>query len=761
LSPYECGDHCKFLRSKELPYKARSGIALAIPQLCCQNTLLKGHAAHMTLTKTRLADRTAAVLLTIALLCPTMPAQQQSDYVFRVESDLVLVNVTVKDKNGKFVPALKPQDFIVLEDNKPQKIISFDVENVDAIPDLDVAQAKPLSPDAAVQSNSASSPADAAAQYAAQFKDRRLIVLFFDLSAMEPDEIDRAVTSAQHYVDTQMLPADLVSIVSLGSSLSVNQDFTSDHDLLKKQLLAFGSGSGQGFEEGTTGTTEGTADTGQPFTADDTEYNIFNTDRRLEALRSVAEKLSQVQQKKSLIYFSSGMDRTGIENQSELRAAVNAAVRSNLAIYTMDMRGLQALVPGGEAQNASLRGTSPYSGQATLNSLNSNFTTQETLVTLASDTGGRAFLDSNDFSKIFKGVQQDTSTYYLLGYHSTNPAHDGRFRKIVVKSSLPGVKIDSRRGYYAPADYQHSTKDDKERQLEEELASELPATDLPVYLGVAYFRLESTKFFVPISLVVPGSEIPFVRSSDRDKATLDVIGIVLDKDRHPLNRIRDTVKLAVSTSADVQNKNVQYDTGISLLSGKYHLKFVVRENQTGRMGSFETDIDVPELKSAPLKMSSIVLASQTQPAKKGTNLNPLVRDGSEIIPNVTHVFSAAQHLLLYYEVYDPARPAVTDSARSQAVAPAIRLLSNVVFFQGRTKAFETSLVELTELNARNRKAAIFQLDVPLTSLKPGFYTCQVNVIDDAGGHFLFPRLALMIRREKSATSSSRVPSSKQ
>ena len=104
--------------------------------------------------------------------------------------------------------------------------------------------------------------------------------------------------------------------------------------------------------------------------------------------------------------------------------------------------------------------------------------------------------------------------------------------------------------------------------------------------AIAYFRLEGNKFFVPISLVVPGSQIPFVRSSDRDKATLDVIGMVLDNARHPLNQIRDTMKLAVSTSVDVQKKNVQYDTGMSLLSGRYHLKFVVRENQTGRMGSF-------------------------------------------------------------------------------------------------------------------------------------------------------------------------------
>jgi VWFA-related protein len=706
----------------------------------------------MRTTRKRFADRAAAALVALTLLCVASLSQQSSEYVFRAESDLVLVNVTVKDKSGKFVAGLKPEDFTILEDNKPQKIVSFDVENVDALPAVDVAQAKPL-PEAAPR---ATKPAPSAADTTALFKDRRLIVLFFDLSAMEPDEIDRAVTSAEHYLDTQMAPADLVSIVSLGSSLTVNQDFTADRAVLKKQLDTFSSGSGQGFEEGSTGTTEGTPDSGQPFTADDTEFNIFNTDRRLEALRSVAEKLAYVQQKKSLIYFSSGMDRTGIENQSELRAAVNAAVRSNLAIYTMDMRGLQALVAGGEAQNASLRGVSAYSGQATLNALDSNFTSQETLVTLASDTGGRAFLDSNDFSKIFKGVQQDTSTYYLLGYHSVNTARDGRYRHIVVKSKVPGVKIDYRRGYYAPADYKHSTQDDKERQLEEELASELPTTDLPLYLGIAYFRLEGNKFFVPISLVVPGSQIPFVRSSDRDKATLDVIGTVLDYEHHPLNRVRDTVKLAVSTSTEVRKKNVQYDTGMSLLSGKYHLKFVVRENQTGRMGSFETDIEVPELKAQPLKMSSVVLASQVQKANKSANLNPLVHDGSEIIPNITHVFSASQHLLLYYEVYDPAPGTMGpgkggDAGSVQEGKTGIRLLTNVAFFRGKAKAFESSQVEVTELNEKKRKAAVFQLDVPLSSLKQGFYTCQVNVIDDAGGHFLFPRLALLIRQENASS----------
>ena len=689
-----------------------------------------------------------AILLQLVLVSALFA--QDADYVFRAETELVLVNVSVRDKDGNFVRDLKPEDFTVLEDGKQQKVVSFDIENTDAVSSSDVAQVKLLNTPPKKSAAAAATPQAEVAAALGAFKDRRLIILFFDLSAMEPDEIDHSVTAAQNYVDKQMAPADVVAVVSLGDSLTVNQDFTQDKALLKTALQSFSGGSGQGFEEGSTGTTEGTPDTGGSFTPDDTEYNIFNTDRRLEALRSIAAQLSHVDQKKSLIYFSSGMDRTGIENESELRAAINAAVRANLSIYTLDIRGLQALVPGGEAQNASLRGVSPYSGASTLNALNSNFTTQETLVTLAGDTGGRAYLDSNDFGKIFRGVQADTSNYYMLGYHSTNPARDGRYRKITVQLKKPGYKIEYRKGYYAPADFKHSNQEDRERQLDEEMASDLPSTDLPVYLSAGYFRIGQDRFFVPISVVVPGSEIPFARNSTHDKATLDILGEAVDDKHRPVGDMRDTVKLAVEASAQVKRKNVQYDSGFILPAGAYHLKFVVRENQTGRMGSFETDVTIPDLKNAPLKMSSVILASQIQAGGKKKIINdPLIRDGSEIVPNVTHVFTREQHLYFYYEVYDPAREAANGKGKSSG---GIRLLSNVVFFQGNAQAFETPLVETKELNAPDRHAAIFQLDVPLTQLKPGFYTCQVNVVDDAGGHFLFPRLAMLVRTSPPAAT---------
>ena len=575
-------------------------------------------------------------------------AQQQS-YTFKSNAELVLVNVTVRDKSGQFVRNLKADDFTVLEDGKPQLVASFDLESVDTLAATDIAQAT-TTPAPGEQKKTTRELAGTSNAY----RDRRLIVFFFDLADMEPEEIERAATAAVNYLDKQMLPADLVSIVSLGNSLQIDQDFTADRARLKQVLQSFSPGAGQGYQAGSTGSTEGTSDTANSFTVDDTEYNIFNTDRRLEALRSIAQSLAKLEQKKSLIYFSSGMQRTGIENQSELRAAVNAAIRANLAIYSMDMRGLEAMVPGGEAQSASLRGTSPYSGQSTLNALDANFGSQETLVTLAEDTGGHAFLDSNDFSQVFRGVQEDTASYYILGYHSTNPVRDGKYRRVTVRLKSTNYKLEYRRGYYAPSDFKHSNQDDRELQLQQELASELPSTDLPVYLSAGYFRIKSDKFFVPVSIVVPGSEIPFVNKSNEDKATLDVIGFAQDlPSKRPIDQVRETIKLAVNTSTQIRQKNVQYNNAFFLTPGRYHLKFVVRENQTGRMGSFETDIVIPQLKDQPLKMSSVIVSSQLQPAKKRKYDDPLVRDGSEIIPSVTHVFSSGQHLYLYYEVYDP------------------------------------------------------------------------------------------------------------
>ena len=379
--------------------------------------------------------------------------------------------------------------------------------------------------------------------------------------------------------------------------------------------------------------------------------------------------------------------------------------------------------------------------------------------TLSTDTGGKAFFDSNDFAPAFQRVQNDTSAYYVLGFHSSDLRRDGRYRKLQIKLNRNDVKLEYRQGYYAPADFKHSTNEDRERELDEELASDLPATDVAVYLQALYFRVDETHYFVPVSIVVPGSQIPFTKGGDRDKATLDIIGEVKDAAGRDIGDARQTVKLAIDQSQQVSRKNIQYSTGFTLPIGKYHLKFVVRENETGKMGSFETDINVPDQRkvAAQAKLGRARQPAhpqhqQERPESAGPRRSrvrpqpaPRLPPGPASLPALRGLRSQPRRCDRAADTSD-AKPAPKPSKDTKGAPNApVRVLTSIEFLNGSTKVYETPLVEAKELNTPQRHAVAFQFDVPLAQLKPGLYTCQVNVIDDAGGSFTFPRTAMLIR----------------
>src|SRR6266403_5214747 len=341
---------------------------------------------------------------------PPQPQQpQQPQYRVHVTSELVLVNVVVRDKKGNLITDLKKDDFTLLEDGKRQAISTFDFENVDELKTAGAAEAtvSGAAPDSGSLLHSNEQPASLNA------RDRRLMLLFFDFSGMQPEDIERSVGAAKKFVQTRMQPADMIAAVSLSTNMRIDLDFRGDKTKVLGVLNSYTSGQGQGFDNGLTGSSEGAAETGGAFTADDTDYNTFNADRKLLALQAIMQTLGKISQKKAVIYFSNGISQNGVDNQSALRAATASAVKANVSIYPVDIRGLQAFPPGGEAQNASLHGQSAYNGAAVLNDLSSNASTQETLSTLASDTGGKAFFDSNDFGAVFSQVQKDSSAYYV------------------------------------------------------------------------------------------------------------------------------------------------------------------------------------------------------------------------------------------------------------------------------------------------------------------------------------------------------------
>jgi VWFA-related protein len=719
---------------------------------------------------------------------PQAPPPPQPQYRMRVTSELVLVNVVVRDKKGNLVRNLKQDDFTLFEDGKRQAISTFDFENVDALP----AAAAEATVSGSAADGALLRPADNAAELNA--RDRRLMLLFFDFSGMDPEQIERSVEAARNFVRTRMQPADLLALVSLATNMRIDLDFTGDKTKVLRALTAYTSGQGQGFDNGATGSSEGAAETSGAFTADDTDYNAFNADRKLLALQSIMQTLGKISQKKAIIYFSNGISQNGVDNQSALRAATASAVKANVSIYPVDIRGLQAFPPGGEAQNASLHGQSAYNGAAVLNDLNSNAASQETLSTLASDTGGKAFFDSNDFGAVFTQVQKDSSAYYVLGFSSTNALKDGKFRRLKVQLNRPDLKLDYRSGYYAGRDFEHLDRADREQQMQDELASQLSQTDVAVYAGASYFRQDDSHYYLSVSLVIPGSQIPFVQEKDKDNATIDIIGEVRVDGKFAVGHQRDTVKLALDSSRQVRRKNVQYNTGFLLAPGNYHLKFVVRENQTGRMGSFETDVQIPDLRKTPLRMSSVVLSSQrvAADARKISGPHPLIQDQTELVPNIAHVFTQDQHLYLQYEVYDAARgknpsaasgapgsatatgdaPAQVTAASSTpqaAAAPkatsqkpgrdSVRVFTSIEFLQGSVKVYESKPIVATEVTAPDRKAVIFQIDLPLQALKPGYYVCQVNVVDDVAGNFAFPRSPILVK-EPAQPAPSTTPAGK-
>jgi hypothetical protein len=321
------------------------------------------------------------------------------------------------------------------------------------------------------------------------------------------------------------------------------------------------------------------------------------------------------------------------------------------------------------------------------------------------------------------------------------------------------VKLEYRAGYYADRDYQHMKQADREEQLEDELAADLPQTDVAVYAGTAYFRADDSHYYLSVSLVVPGSQIPFVQEKDKDSATLDIIGQMREGGKFPVGRLRDTVKLAVDSAQQVRRKNVQYNTSFVLAPGNYHLKFIVRENRTGRMGSFETDVRIPDLRKTPMRMSSVVLSSQRVPStQKKKGFQPLVSEQTELVPSVTHVFTQDLKLFLQYEVYDAAKSKAAEAANgtSEPKEPkgSVRVRTSIEFLQGESKVYETKPIVAHEMTAADRKAVIFQMEIPLQSLKPGFYTCQINVIDDVGGNYAFPRWPILIKAAASSEGTA-------
>ena len=387
-----------------------------------------------------------------------------------------------------------------------------------------------------------------------------------------------------------------------------------------------------------------------------------------------------------------------------------------------------------------------FSGQAAGLMVTNAQRTQDTLFSLAKDTGGKAMFDYNDLSLGIVQAQKSITSYYLIGYYSTNTALDGKFRRIKISlKEIDGAKLDYRQGYFAGKEFSKFTSADKERQLEEALMLGDPITDLTIAMEVNYFQLNRAEYYVPVVMKIPGSELALARRGGAERTVIDFIGEIKDEYGTTIQNIRDKVdiKLSGETAAQLVKRPIEYDTGYTLLPGSYTIKVLARDAETGRIGTYLTKFVIPNLNKEEkrIPISSVVLSGRridlrdalyTAGKDKNQVSNPLVQDGQKLIPSVTRVFSKTRDLYIYLQAYQQG---------AETVQP---LVTFVTFYRGQTKAFETPPLAITEGLNNRLKTVPLKISVALNNLASGRYNCQVTVLDPKSKKAAFWQAPVML-----------------
>jgi VWFA-related protein len=671
-----------------------------------------------------------------------------SVYTLQVYQDLVIVDVVVTDKNGAPIRNLKRDNFTVLEDNVAQKISTFDYEDLSTVTGPTEGPSKP--PESIPAINLSQTPLDQLPKDV--FQHRRLIILYLDLSSMPVEDLLQAQRAAQDFIDKQLTPADLVALVVNASSLKLVQNFTNDRDLLGQSLKKLNIGDSASLAE-VAATADDTSpeDLSDPFSPDETQFNIFNTDRKLSAIESIGKMFRSLPQKKFLVHFSSGITTTGVENQSQLRSTIDVLNQSNTSLYAVDARGLIAAPPGGDAGKGSASGNANYNGEAIRSQFASIANSQETLTSLALDTGGKALLDTNDLGQVFQAVRKDSDSYYMLGYNSSNTRRDGRYRRIKVVVNIPGAHLKHRPGYYAPKSFTQFSKSDKERQLEEAVTTERPFSEIPFLVTTYYLRANDQQVFVPVSLKFTAADIPFEQKGKKAQAQFDFIGQVRNS-RSVVSTVRDTIQVNLDRESFSKVAAVQYQTGFYLKPGNYDLKFLLRENQTGKLSSFEQPLSVPDFSKQRLSMSSIILSNRLEPYQQRNNAvkkltasgnsrgygpdsrDPLVVEENRIIPSVARVLASKDTLYILFQIY-----AHSIKKGSPNLTASLMFLKDGLSFRGAGN------LKLTQFDEGSNDTVTCHFEVPLTSFPKGDYALQVDLTDQNSPDHLDQTINFVVR----------------
>jgi VWFA-related protein len=600
--------------------------------------------------------------------------------------EVVRVEVVVTEKHGRPKTGLKREDFAVFEDGKPQEIVQF------------LAFARPQPP-AAPAASAATAPAPAEEPAEEQPLPARYVVLAIDDVHMEIDSLNRVQKAIARFLREDLRPEDQVALVTTSGASALSQEFTSDHAVLR-QILSRLSAKGRPPEwTSPPHISEYQAElieSGDPQALDAAVQEIQMSDpfqdaalaeqiaRRkarailgeagydvrltLEALESLCRGLSGLTGRKALFLVSDGF-LTGTSARGgrafDIRRISDAATRAGVAIYALDTRGLIASPPGMSASSRT------RAIPATLSSIEimrrrSEEAMRSAMNALAADSGGFLVESANDFRGGLQKFVKDTDTYYVLAYEPTNRARDGAFRRIEVRlPGLRGLKVRTRSGYFAPDDRralavgrvladEARRREQRRAEMRSALVSLAPLTAIPVRLSADFLSLDGRSMELTVNGNVDVSTLPFVRLPDRRQATIETAALVYDE-AGAVAATLDTQRTAINVTdedyARLRELGITYERSVALGPGRYQVRFAAREDATGILGSAWQRLDIPDVASGRLTLSSLFLL-KAPPA--GTSPGAAtVLSSAQALPR----FGRTERLYLQLCAYNPKRDA--------------------------------------------------------------------------------------------------------
>ena len=586
---------------------------------------------------------------------PAQPAQPLQGPTFRLAIDYVEVDALVTDSQGNFIRDLKKEDFQVLEDGKPQTISAFSVVDIPVEhAEKPLGSPQPVEPD--VRSN-------------ARPFDGRVYVMVVDDLHTSFQRTKRVKDAARQFIERNLGANDLMAIVHTAGATSNSQEFTSNKRLL---LAAVDKSFGQKVPSATINktneyyNTQGIRQAGDPLNDPDDPERAFKARQSLDTLRQISEWFSAVRgRRKTILFMSEGIDyditdlipAAGSNHQDatsiieSMRDAITAAQRSNVSIYGIDPRGLTNL--GDEDITVGAYPDDPSLGIGSSSLQNELRLSQDSLRSLSDETGGFAIVNRNQYTGAYNRIVDDNSSYYVLAYYPPSDKRDGKYHKIDLKVSRPGVTVRARRGYLSPKGKPPAATAANAKgpspEVRDALNSPLPVSGLTMQVFAAPFKGAAPNASVLLGAELRGRDLKF---GGQEMVEISYLAIDADGKVKGGNTDRITLNLKPETQARIEQSGFRLLNRMDLPPGRYQVRMAAHDSGGGNIGSVVYDLEVPDFFKTPFSIAGLVMTSASASALPTARPDELLRPFMPGPPVGVRDFPVTDEIILFTEVYD-------------------------------------------------------------------------------------------------------------